>query len=102
MARRFGQGFSERDLEQMRLFYMAWPPKEISQTPSAILEASQVEQATGESTSAPISESLHRKSGALHALTQVFPQPWSAYVRLLSVRAPPAHSFYETEALSDG
>jgi len=32
LTRRFGRGFSERDLEQMRLFYSTWP---ISQTPSA-------------------------------------------------------------------
>ena len=32
LTRRFGRGFSERNLEQMRLFYAAWP---ISQTPSA-------------------------------------------------------------------
>ena len=31
---RFGTGFSERNLEQMRLFYRQWP---ISQTPSAKL-----------------------------------------------------------------
>lgn len=102
LTRRFGRGFSERNLEQMRLFYLTWPPEAISQTPSAKLEASRVEQVTGESASAPISKSLNQKSGALHALTQAFPLPWSAYVRLLSVRAPSARSFYETEALRCG
>lgn len=102
LTRRFGRGFSERNLEQMRLFYLTWTPEAISQTPSAKLEVSQVEHATGESAFAPISKSLNQKSGALHALTQVFPLPWSAYVRLLSVRAPSARSFYETEALRCG
>lgn len=32
LSRRFGRGFSERNLDLMRLFYLAWP---ISQTPSA-------------------------------------------------------------------
>lgn len=32
LSRRFGRGFSERNLEQMRAFYLGWP---ISQTPSA-------------------------------------------------------------------
>lgn len=32
----------------------------------------------------------------------VFPLPWSAYVRLLSVKTPEARGFYETEALRNG
>ena len=39
LSRRFGRGFSERNLEQMRLFYQAWPITHISQTPSAELPA---------------------------------------------------------------
>ena len=35
LIRQFGRGFSERNLEQMRLFYLVWP---ISQTPSAKLK----------------------------------------------------------------
>ena len=37
LTQRFGRGFSERNLEQMRLFYLAWPPERISQTTSANL-----------------------------------------------------------------
>ena len=37
VSRRFGRGFSERNLKQMRLFYQAWPVNHISQTPSAEL-----------------------------------------------------------------
>lgn len=36
LARKYGRGFSERNLEQMRAFYLGW---EISQTPSAKFEA---------------------------------------------------------------
>jgi predicted nuclease of restriction endonuclease-like (RecB) superfamily len=35
-------------------------------------------------------------------VAQAFPLPWSAYVRLLSVKNPAARSFYETEALRCG
>jgi hypothetical protein len=38
----------------------------------------------------------------LPALSQGFSLPWSSCIRLLSVRDPQAHSFYETEALRDG
>ena len=36
------------------------------------------------------------------AIFSRFPLPWSAYVRLLSVKRPEARSFYETEALRSG
>ena len=39
---------------------------------------------------------------ALSDLISSFPLPWSAYVRLLSVKNPHAREFYETEALHGG
>jgi predicted nuclease of restriction endonuclease-like (RecB) superfamily len=77
LSRQFGRGFGWRNLAQMRAFYLAWPAQEILQTPSA-------------------------KSPDLSALAQAFPLPWSAYVRLLSVKNPQARAFYETEALRGG
>ncbi len=82
LTARFGRGFSARNLEQMRLFHQCWPAEDIDeptipQTPSAELPS-------------PIRQA--RK----------FPLPWSAYVRLLSVKGPQARSFYETEALRCG
>ena len=38
----------------------------------------------------------------LPVLAQAFPLPWSAYVRLLSVKNSQARAFYETEALRGG
>ena len=73
LTRRFGRGFSVRNLEQMRQFYLGWP---ISQTVSAEFD--------------------------LTSLSTRFPLPWSAYVRLLSVKNPMARSFYEAEALRCG
>ena len=90
LTTRFGRGFSERNLEQMRLFYLAWPPEQISQTPSAKLVAPVISQAASPN------------SGAPTAMVPAFPLPWSAYVRLLSVKDPSARSFYETEALRCG
>jgi len=74
---RFGRGFSERNLEQMRLFYVGWP---ISQTLSAKSNGAVVE-----------SKLLNR-----------FSLPWSHYVRLLSVSNTDARAFYEAEALRGG
>ncbi|MBI2782683.1 MAG: DUF1016 domain-containing protein [Gammaproteobacteria bacterium] len=103
LSGRFGRGFSERNLEQMRLFYLAWPPEHISQTASAKLAASRISQtASGKLALSTISQSLTRKSFDLSALAQAFPLPWSAYVRLLSIKNPQTRAFYETEALRCG
>lgn len=90
LTTRFGRGFSERNLEQMRGFYLCWPPERISQTVSAKL---------GENN---IDESISATSIKLPVLAKIFPLPWSAYVRLLSVKNEQARAFYETEALRGG
>lgn len=90
LTSRFGRGFSERNLEQMRLFYTVWP---ISQTPSA-------ESAIVQTVSA-ISATPSRKF-TLSDFAQAFPLPWSHYVRLLSVDNPEARNFYGAEATRGG
>jgi len=70
---RLGRGFSERNLEQMRQFYLGWP---ISQTVSAKLNPA--------------------------AAPATFPLSWSHYVRLLSVVDGEARRHYESEALRGG
>ncbi|MGU5559302.1 PDDEXK nuclease domain-containing protein [Aeromonas caviae] len=103
LTSRFGRGFSERNLEQMRLFYIAWPPSQISQTVSAKSETETIPQAlSGELVPLSPSESLSQTSINLSTLAQAFPLPWSAYVRLLSVKNPQARAFYETETLRCG
>ena len=69
----YGRGFSLRNVWQMKAFCLAWP---IPQTSSA--------------------ESL------LPGIASRFPLPWSAYVRLLSVKNSRARDFYEAEALRGG
>ena len=73
LSARYGRGFSVRNVWLMRAFYCGWP---IVQTPSA--------------------ESL------LDTIRSRFPLPWSAYIRLLSVRNERARTFYEAEALRGG
>ncbi len=100
---RFGRGVSKRNLEQMRLFYLAWPPDQIAQTLSAQFARLQIRQTlSGKSALVGNSESLSRNFIDLASLAQAFPLPWSAYVRLLSVKNPQARAFYETETLRCG
>ncbi len=90
LSRQFGRGFGWRNLAQMRSFYLAWPAERILQTLSAKSPALQIRQ------------TLSVDFPGLPALAQAFPLPWSAYVRLLSVKSESARAFYETEALRCG
>jgi len=103
LGNRFGRGFSRQNLQQMRLFYLAWPPEHISQTASAKLPISRIRQTlSGESVQSTNSEAPSRNVIDLASLAKAFPLPWSAYVRLLSVKNPQARTFYETETLRCG
>lgn len=99
----FGKGFSRQNLQQMRMFYLTWPQEQIWQTPSGKSSDAQIRQTpSGKSASIAISEPPIRKSPDLRTLASAFPLPWSAYVRLLSVKNPQARAFYETETLRCG
>ncbi len=96
---RFGRGFSSQNIYNMRLFYVSYQPERIRQTLS------------GKSVSLPRRQILQTPSGDFEPtsvkmdfddLLAAFPLPWSAYVRLLSVRNEQAREFYEAEALRGG
>lgn len=78
LTARYGRGFSRRNLDDMRRFYLGW---RIRRTASA----------------KSIRQTVSAKSDA-----PTFPLPWSHYVRLLSVKNLDARAFYETEALRGG
>lgn len=88
LGSRLGRGFSERNLEQMRQFYLHWP------NPKTVSADSDPPGTTGNS------QTLSAKS--LPAFQSAFPLSWSHYVRLLSVPEPAAKRYYETEALRGG
>jgi predicted nuclease of restriction endonuclease-like (RecB) superfamily len=100
LTERFGRGFSERNLEQMRLFYLAWPADRISQMSSAKSSSGRISQTA--SRNSALVDAVPGSPVDLSMVAQAFPLPWSAYVRLLSVRNPQARAFYETEALRAG
>lgn len=77
LSQRYKRGFSTANLRQMRMFYLYFQDIEIQQT-------------------------LSGESSNLIYLAKVFSLPWSAYVRLLSVKNPDAHTFYEKETLRNG
>ena len=100
MKRRFGRGFSRQNLWQMRQFGLAYPPERILQPLSGesaqpLPRSSNLQTASGDS-------SATLTNVRVENLISSFPLPWSAYVRLLSVKNPHAREFYETEALHGG
>ncbi len=119
LSSRFGRGYSRQNLQQMRLFYLAHDVDKICQTVSGKLEGEEKSRtASGFSGLVTIRQTLSAKSEIVQAassiseklsrkltlsdLAQVFPLPWSHYVRLLSVDNPEARNFYEAEAIRGG
>lgn len=103
LSARFGRGFSKQNLWQMRAFHLAWPAQQISQTLPAKSPVPPILQTlSGESVVPGNLQIASGESPDLPTLGQAFPLPWSAYVRLLSVKNPQARAFYETEALRGG
>ncbi len=89
LTQRFGRGFGAVNLSQMRRFYLLWPSERIFQIPSEKL---------GDTENMPETSA----ESSLASIASRFPLPWSAYVRLLSVKNINAREFYETEALRGG
>jgi predicted nuclease of restriction endonuclease-like (RecB) superfamily len=101
LTRQYGRGFGKVNLSQMKKFYLIWAPERIFQTVSEELLS---EESTRENRTIlqTASEKSPPPGTVLHTITRYFPLPWSAYVRLLSVKNEHARRFYETEALRAG
>lgn len=110
LTTKFGRGFSQVNLSQMKKFYVLWPAQRIFQTPSEKsldVQSTRNDEIDSHSTSLAIFQTLSGKSEPsihlrLRSLAACFPLPWSAYVRLLAVKNEHARQFYETEALRGG
>ena len=89
LSKQFGRGFGVVNLSQMKRFFLAWPTEGIFQTLSE------------KSSTLPVIKDIQPSAYAVPTASR-FPLPWSAYVRLLSVKNPDARRFYETEALRTG
>jgi hypothetical protein len=86
----------------MRQFYLAWPPEQIWQTPVCQISRPEIPRRHRLRISADRqnSETLSRNSIDLPALANAFPLPWSAYVRLLSVKNELARAFLRNRSLA--
>jgi predicted nuclease of restriction endonuclease-like (RecB) superfamily len=95
LTAKFGRGFSQSNLWQMRDFYLTWP---ILQTASGESRASKPISGDAPKFQTPSGLSGEPQETPL----QRFHLPWSHYVRMLAVKGKEARAFYETEALRGG
>ncbi|WP_088510945.1 PDDEXK nuclease domain-containing protein [Burkholderia ubonensis] len=92
LTARFGRGFGADNLELMRLFYLTYPPAEISESP--IRKSAKAGRLSK-------TESVIRFS--LDRLAKRFPLSWTHYVHLMRrTRSADERRFYEDEALRGG
>ena len=96
LSERFGRGFSERNLEQMRAFYLGWPMPQTELAKSLRSSGAQRERLISQTASAKLPDV------SVDMAHHCFPLPWSHYARLLAVRNAAARAFYESEALRGG
>ena len=99
LTQRFGRGFSRQNIQYMRLFYVSYPADQIRQALSGKLARSPRRRIRQTASGVSDATSLELRLGELLA---AFPLPWSAYVRLLSVKNTSAREFYGAEALRGG
>jgi predicted nuclease of restriction endonuclease-like (RecB) superfamily len=97
LTTQFGRSFAKSNLYQMRAFYLTH--RDILQTMSgkrAIFAGADIFQTVSGKSQTLSAETFLRTASTCFGL------PWSAYVRLLSVKNDNARRFYETEALHGG
>jgi predicted nuclease of restriction endonuclease-like (RecB) superfamily len=91
LTERFGEGFSKKNLERMRYFYLLYS-KQIATT---LLSQFQI----ADNQSNTIYETVSHKSSQISkTLSAKFTLSWSHYLILMRVENPSARRFYEIEA----
>ena len=99
LTERFGKGFSERNLEQMRQFYLVYSP--IFQTPSGKSETQSRISETAPSIPQTVSAELVAKNQKPQTASAKFTLSWSHYLFLMRINNPQERQFYETEAAKE-
>jgi predicted nuclease of restriction endonuclease-like (RecB) superfamily len=99
LAEEFGRGFSERNLEYMRKFYLLYAERmlPISQMPSAKLRRKQSPRVPSGT-----DEIKPYVKGQSVTFQSTFVLSWSQYVFLISINDKDERRFYEIEAANNG
>lgn len=98
LTKEFGSGYSQRNLEQIRSFFLAYAHRKkhlpIAQTLSAQFRKSQKTQTL----SAQFDNTNNSLSKNKKSTQPIFPLSWSHYVHLCRIHNTDERSFYEIEA----
>lgn len=99
LCKKFGNGFSERNLEQIRLFFLAYKERQkqipIPQTVSAKLPGRRKPQTLSAESLVKLKPVTIPKT----VVAEVFPLSWSHYISLCRIKDKDEQSFYEIEAV---
>lgn len=95
MTAEFGKGFSRRNLELMRQFYLTYSPR-VENMPAGLMPFPQIAQTRS-------AQSVQENSGKIpQTASAELPElpliSWSHYVFLMSIASPEERMFYEIEA----
>lgn len=102
----FGKGFSERNLEQMRQFYLTYP---ISQTTSAKLKIDEnISSNPLINLKTPVNRSIPQTVSAKLEKENIYEMPsrkfnlsWSHYIKLIRIENLDERNFYEIESAAN-
>lgn len=97
LTKRFGRGFSQRNLEQIRQFYLTYS-NQIPQTLSAKSEKPQIQQTLSdkfEKSQTPSDQSISELQ------RPVFRLSWSHYLKLMRIKDQNERRFYEIESIEN-
>lgn len=101
LTKKFGDGFSERNLEQMRLFFTLYKNKIKAAPIPQTLSAESGRSKKPQTVSAKSSSLINLGPASLKSLAQIFPLSWSQYVLLCRIKDPDERRFYEIETIQN-
>lgn len=98
LTKEFGKGFSERNIEQMRSFYLAFSTKNVPMIIPQTLSAELNQSIKSQTPSAELISTQKPQTLPGKSFAEIFPLSWSHYVILSRIDNDQEKSFYEIEA----
>ena len=107
LTEEFGKGYSRRNIELMRRFYLTYSPviEQKTQTVSAFFETPQIGQTLSAQSLSQKSQTVSRKldiAQIRQTLSAQLPLSWSHYLFLMGISNQDERCFYEIESANEG
>ena len=98
LTKQFGQGLSDRNLEQMRLFFVAFKHRKNELPIPQTLSAKSLPSSKSQTVSAKLVQIAKSETLSRNSIADIFPLSWSHYVILSKIKDSNERSFYEIES----